>query len=135
MKTESFIKADDKYIITDIVGQPSGKRLEGTDMKINICQKCRGYSSHMCKGRKDVKRAEDCDGFRELNGIVIPLPLDMDTIHQLRKMRRKINGEESEDNLRENIAILFRDCLDFEEMRKYSSDFEYNGTNEKFYLR
>jgi hypothetical protein len=64
----------------------------------------------------------------------IPIPLDLDFMHSVRKMRKRINGEESEDNIRENIAILLSNCLEEGEMRRYYDRFKCDDVEHKFYL-
>jgi hypothetical protein len=49
-------------------------------------------------------------------------------------MRKRINGEESEDNIRENIAILLSNCLEEGEMRRYYDRFKCDDVEHKFYL-
>jgi hypothetical protein len=104
-------------------------------MKIGTCKRCAEYASRICKGNKAVKTTEDCEGFRVLEGATIPVPLDLDLVHSLRKLRKRCMGEESEDAMRENIALLFQNGLEYSDMKKYYEDFQYDEAIEKFYLR
>lgn len=101
-------------------------------MKLNKCRRCEAYISRICKGKKDVS---ECDGFRDSACLSMPVPLDLDLVRMMRKLRRKINGEESVDNIKENIALLLREGLEDSEMKQYYDRFSYDESDEKFYLR